>query len=108
MGRFGIGHKARRIMMRFLFVMLLILLLGGCALSDLGQAHSGGAVYEYEKTTNSDGTSSCSARATSSREIMGVGIKIGGDCSFETTLEEATSPFEVIDRVLDLVPTPVQ
>ena len=84
-------------------------LLTGCAQSYWGdQATSGGAVYEYSRSISPQGVETCTARATSSREIMGGTIKVGENCEFEASVDEVSSPFEVIDRVLDLVPTPVQ
>jgi len=85
-----------------IILIALVLMLGGCAFSDLGKTSTGGAVYEYSKSIHPDGSQDCTARATSSREIVGATIRISQDCAFETVVEEAASPFEVMDRLIDL------
>lgn len=90
--------------MKKLFFLFIPVLLLGCASSDFGKTTSGGAVYEYNKVVGPNGVEKCTVRATSSREVMGATLKISDNCSFETVIDEAKSPFEVIDRILDLVP----
>jgi len=85
-----------------LILILSAFLISGCSMSEFGKASAGGAIYDYHKIIHSDGSQECTARATSSREVMGATIKIGSDCSFETVIDEAASPFEVMDRMLDM------
>lgn len=90
--------------MRTIILVMLMALLSGCAMSELGRSTAGGAIYEYSKSIHPDGSQDCAARGTSSREVAGLRIYIGGDCSFKAVADEATSPFEVMDRLIDLVP----
>jgi hypothetical protein len=86
---------------------LIAFTLGGCSTtSNLGKTNNG-AIYEYSKTETSSGIKSCTAKATSGREIMGATIKIGADCSFETHVDEAKSPYEIMDQLIRLIPATV-
>lgn len=84
---------------------LVSLLLMGCeTTSRFGdEASAGGAVYEYKKVTAADGAETCSARSTSAREIVGAEIEITDQCAFKVKVEKATSPFEVMDRLIDMI-----
>lgn len=71
-------------MIKGIFVLIVISLLYGCSASSLiGEAKTGGAVYDYQHT-NADG-SSCKVNGTSAKEVPGVTIKITKNC--ELTVE---------------------
>lgn len=81
------------------------LVISGCTTTSKwgDEANTGGAVYDYSKTVTPDGATTCSARATSAREILGASLSIDENCAFEAKVDEATSPFEVMDKLIDLI-----
>ena len=85
-------------------IYLLVVTTGCETTSRFGDETSGsGAIYEYKKTTAPDGTQTCTANSTSSREVDGATIKIDKDCAFEVSVEKADSPYEVMDRLMDFI-----
>ena len=81
------------------------LIISGCTTTSKwgDEANAGGAVYEYKKITTPDGAETCTARSTSAREIVGAAIEITADCAFKVEVEEATSPYEVMDKLIDMI-----
>lgn len=93
--------------MRFLiFIASILLILQGCASSELGSAKAGGAIYEYGHR-GADG-SDCSIKITSAREVGKGSVKISKDCSVSTSVDDlggADSVFQVIKALTDKIPS---
>ena len=75
-------------------ILILILLLSGCAVTDSGLAGAGSAVYSYERQLP-DG-SRCSVSLTSGRDVLGGKLTIGPDC---TVVSEASSTQGVVSSL---------
>jgi len=98
-------------MNKFLFIIVAIIILGGCsAKSQWGEADAGGAIYNYSHT---DGSTSCTINGTSAREIGGLDIEITEGCGMKINASPSTpvgDAFGAINGLVERLPrlAPVQ
>ncbi len=79
-------------------LLLIPILLTGCASSPWGTATSGGANYSYTKTAEG-----CNITINSARDVAGGNLTIGEDCSVSVTADTAGGAGKAIDVIGSLV-----
>lgn len=72
------------VFLKKILLVIVLLMLTGCAFSPLGRVADGGAIYRYEKTPDS-----CKIEITSSRDVSGGQILVDENCAMATKTESA-------------------
>lgn len=80
-------------------VMVALLVLSGCAVSQFGGVASGGALYSYSRTK--DG---CNVGVSSAREVSDIDLNIDKDCSLSISIgsTKGDQAAEILDRITKL------
>jgi hypothetical protein len=92
-------------LMIWMGILMVALLLSGCAKSPLGSAQAGGAVYQYKKIDKTG--ASCEISITSAREVGEGTVKIGDDCAMSTEVSElggSDEAYRVIESLVNKLP----